>query len=99
MKKRFRGLFAVLMLLSIVSAVFNIIFFIFTNDNMYLFISMISLFIVGITVLVFVINSDNDNSKFLDKYIILDKEEYEVLKNKLYDQENEIKKLKAAIKK
>ena len=97
-KKKLEIIFTILMLISIVSAVANIIFFVFTNDNMYLFISMISLFIVGITILVLVLKNDDNDERFLDKYVVLDKDEYENMKNTLFKQEKEIKKLKAIIK-
>lgn len=62
----------------------------------YLITACISLFFIGLLVMVIVLR--NDENKDVYKYVIMDKDEYEIIKNTLYDQKREIKKLMTTIK-
>lgn len=82
----------------VVTFVLFITFFLYdptNNKYIYLILSCISLFIVGILTLIIVLKEDDND---IYKYVILDKEEYEIMKNTLYDQRREIKKLKTIIR-
>ena len=86
-----------LMVITIIISVINVIFYIFDYSNIkFLITSLVSLFLVGVSIVTLVLkNSSEDN--LYDKYILLTKEEYKNLKQTIYTQEQELKKLRSTI--
>lgn len=86
-----------LMVIAIIISVINVIFYIFDYSNIkFLITFLVSLFLVGVSIVTLVLkNSSEDN--LYDKYILLTKEEYKNLKQTIYKQEQELKKLSSTI--
>jgi len=84
-----------LMIIALISTVIIIILYVFIYNNKYLITSITSLFIVGVSIITVVLKDQTNEESILDKYVILTKEEYEYMKNTLYKQEREIKKLRS----
>ena len=74
----------------IICAILNLILFFIEHSVIYVILSLVSLLIIGITIFILSYKSEN-KVNILDNYVILTKEEYTELKNKLYNQKLEIK--------
>lgn len=93
-----------LVLLLITSIIINsMVYFIYKNI-LNIYIILLSLFLVGILILILIFKF-NDENKYYNNYIVLEKDEYEILKNdlikqkiKLKKQNRQINKIKAILK-
>lgn len=74
----------------------SILYFIYKNE-LYIFLILFSLFMIGILVLILVFKY-GDNDKNYNNYVVLDKLEYENLKKTLYIQKNKLNKQNKIIK-
>lgn len=85
-------------LLLITSIIINSIFYFIYKNILNIYIILLSLFLVGILTLILIFKS-NDENKYYTNYIILEKDEYETLKNDLVKQKIKIKKQNRQINK